>query len=215
MGPKLKDTIFTRRELQIAKLRNGGLKSVEIARRLKVTKADVSQTLRRLDRKIRIIETSYYLMKEMSLAGDSSKTEHALAQLTYLKAMIDSTLRKQKRPKLVCPKCKATRFVQYRNGKTVCTSCGHIIRPISHAQTVLQNLGAKENVNIFEIDLRRLEGAGNFPCPKCGTLIDPDDESDKVYQITEEVTNGDELEEITLMCMKCMSKIRLIEFTQF
>lgn len=65
---------------------------------------------------------------------------------------------------------------------------------------------------IFEIDLRKIEGDGSFPCPKCGVMITPDDETEKVYSILEANVEKDKLKEIVLSCNKCHSKIRLIGF---
>ncbi|MCJ7634796.1 hypothetical protein MUP77_20695 [Candidatus Bathyarchaeota archaeon] len=66
----------------------------------------------------------------------------------------------------------------------------------------------------FEVDISKLEGEGDFPCPKCGTLISPDDESDETYTILE--TKGDEelLEEVVIQCKKCQSKIQLKGFDE-
>ncbi len=64
----------------------------------------------------------------------------------------------------------------------------------------------------FEVDINKLQGEGDFPCPKCGNLISPDDESDETYLVLE--TKGDEelLEEILIQCNTCKSKIQLKGF---
>ena len=64
----------------------------------------------------------------------------------------------------------------------------------------------------FEVDLSKLEGEGDFPCPKCGVIISPDDESEDTYTILE--TKGDEdlLDEVVIQCRKCESIIRLKGF---
>jgi len=64
----------------------------------------------------------------------------------------------------------------------------------------------------YLIDLTKIDGDGAFPCPECGTIISPDDESEEVYQIVETKVNDDELAELILMCRKCGSKIRLVGF---
>ncbi|MEM3641520.1 MAG: hypothetical protein QXH37_06340 [Candidatus Bathyarchaeia archaeon] len=64
----------------------------------------------------------------------------------------------------------------------------------------------------YTIDLTRIDGDGAFPCPKCGVLISPDDETEEVYQIVETKVKNDELAELTLMCNKCGSTIRLVGF---
>ena len=64
----------------------------------------------------------------------------------------------------------------------------------------------------YTIDLTKIDGDGAFPCPKCGVIISPDDETEEVYQILETKVKGDELSELILMCNKCKSTIRLVGF---
>jgi predicted RNA-binding Zn-ribbon protein involved in translation (DUF1610 family) len=42
---------------------------------------------------------------------------------------------------------------------------------------------AKKSQQIYKVDLTKIEGNGDFPCPKCGAIISPDDESEEVYTI--------------------------------
>jgi predicted RNA-binding Zn-ribbon protein involved in translation (DUF1610 family) len=65
---------------------------------------------------------------------------------------------------------------------------------------------------IYTVDLTRIDGDGAFPCPKCGTMISPEDETEELYQIVETKVNNDELAELTLMCNRCRSKIKLVGF---
>jgi hypothetical protein len=65
---------------------------------------------------------------------------------------------------------------------------------------------------IYTVDLTTIDGDGAFPCPKCGVIISPDDETEEVYRIVETKVKGDELAELILMCNKCGSKIRLTGF---
>jgi predicted RNA-binding Zn-ribbon protein involved in translation (DUF1610 family) len=69
----------------------------------------------------------------------------------------------------------------------------------------------RKNVE-FTIDLTKIDGDGAFPCPKCGTLISPDDESDSTYEIVETKVKGDELEELVLTCKKCGTAMKLVGF---
>jgi len=69
----------------------------------------------------------------------------------------------------------------------------------------------KKSVN-YTIDLTKIDGDGAFPCPKCGTIISPEDESEEVYKIIETKVRNDELVELVLMCAKCRSNIRLTGF---
>lgn len=64
----------------------------------------------------------------------------------------------------------------------------------------------------YEIDLTKIDGDGAFPCPKCGNMISPDDESDQTYQIVETKVKNEELAELLLTCNKCQSIIKLTGF---
>jgi hypothetical protein len=70
----------------------------------------------------------------------------------------------------------------------------------------------QSNPQMFTIDLSKIEGKGDFPCPSCGVAISPDDESDDVYSILETKVQGNSLEELVIQCNKCGSKIRLTGF---
>jgi predicted RNA-binding Zn-ribbon protein involved in translation (DUF1610 family) len=65
---------------------------------------------------------------------------------------------------------------------------------------------------IYTVDLTKIDGDGAFPCPKCGTMISPEDETEELYQIVETKVSNDELAELTLMCTRCRSKIKLVGF---
>ncbi len=67
---------------------------------------------------------------------------------------------------------------------------------------------------IYTVDLTKIDGDGAFPCPKCGVIISPDDETEEVYQIVETKVKGDELAELILQCNKCGSTIKLVGFLQ-
>jgi predicted RNA-binding Zn-ribbon protein involved in translation (DUF1610 family) len=64
----------------------------------------------------------------------------------------------------------------------------------------------------YTIDLTKIDGDGAFPCPKCGTIISPDDETEEVYQIVETKVRNDELTELIIMCNKCGTTIKLTGF---
>jgi len=68
--------------------------------------------------------------------------------------------------------------------------------------------------SVYTVDLTKIEGDGAFPCPKCGVIISPDDESDEVYEIVDTIVEGTELAELVLQCKKCGSTIRLVGFLQ-
>jgi predicted RNA-binding Zn-ribbon protein involved in translation (DUF1610 family) len=64
----------------------------------------------------------------------------------------------------------------------------------------------------YTIDLTKIDGDGAFPCPKCSTMISPDDESEELYHVVETKVKDDELAELVLTCKKCRSTIRLVGF---
>ena len=64
----------------------------------------------------------------------------------------------------------------------------------------------------YTIDLTKIDGDGAFPCPKCGSVISPDDESEEAYQIVETKVKNDDLEELILTCKKCGTTIKLVGF---
>lgn len=70
----------------------------------------------------------------------------------------------------------------------------------------------QSNEQVHTIDLAKIEGNGDFPCPRCEALISPDDQSEAVYTIVDTKVRGGSLEELTIQCNKCGSKIRLIGF---
>jgi predicted RNA-binding Zn-ribbon protein involved in translation (DUF1610 family) len=71
----------------------------------------------------------------------------------------------------------------------------------------------QSNQQLFTIDLSKIEGGGDFPCPNCGIVISPDDETEETYTIVNTKLKGESLEELTLRCSKCGSKIRLTGFS--
>ena len=66
----------------------------------------------------------------------------------------------------------------------------------------------------FTIDLTTIEGDGAFPCPKCGTMISPEDESEELYKIVDTKIVNEELVELVVMCGNCGSTIKLAGFEQ-
>jgi predicted RNA-binding Zn-ribbon protein involved in translation (DUF1610 family) len=62
------------------------------------------------------------------------------------------------------------------------------------------------------IDLTQIDGDGSFPCPKCGTVMSPEDETEEVYKIVDTKIINDELVELVIMCSNCGSNIKLTGF---
>jgi len=65
---------------------------------------------------------------------------------------------------------------------------------------------------VYEVDLTKIQGDGDFPCPNCGVTISPEDETEDVYRILETKVKDQALEELVIQCNKCGSKIRLVGF---
>jgi predicted RNA-binding Zn-ribbon protein involved in translation (DUF1610 family) len=70
---------------------------------------------------------------------------------------------------------------------------------------------AKKGVS-YTIDLSKIDGDGSFPCPKCGTVISPEDESEEVYKIINTKVIKDELVELVIVCENCKCGIKLTGF---
>lgn len=64
-----------------------------------------------------------------------------------------------------------------------------------------------------EIDLRKIEGEGDFPCPECGNVLSPEDELNKSYQILKVEVWKEQLKALILKC-KCGTEIRLVGFIE-
>lgn len=76
---------------------------------------------------------------------------------------------------------------------------------------MMKKADVKKNM-VHTIDLTRIDGDGAFPCPKCGAVISPDDESEQTYEIVETKVKGDDLEELVLTCKRCGTTIKLVGF---
>ena len=66
----------------------------------------------------------------------------------------------------------------------------------------------------YNIDLTKIDGDGSFLCPKCKTVISPEDESETVYKIVNTKVINDELVELVIVCGNCESNIKLTGFQQ-
>jgi hypothetical protein len=65
----------------------------------------------------------------------------------------------------------------------------------------------------YKVDLTKTEGEGEFPCPRCGAKISPDEEPGETYDILDYVEKEDgSVEEIAVTCKKCRSTIHIIGF---
>lgn len=66
----------------------------------------------------------------------------------------------------------------------------------------------------YTIDLTQIDGDGSFPCPKCGTVISPEDETEELYKILDTKVIDDRLVELVVECRSCTSVIKLTGFQQ-
>jgi len=66
---------------------------------------------------------------------------------------------------------------------------------------------------VYDLDLIKLEGKGDFVCPCCGILISPDDETEEVYSVLEAKVKDNVLENLMIRCNRCGSKIVLTGFS--
>jgi hypothetical protein len=78
---------------------------------------------------------------------------------------------------------------------------------------MMKKTTAKTSV-AYTIDLTKIDGDGSFPCPKCGTIISPEDETEAIYKIVDTKVVNYELVELVIKCGKCGSGIKLTGFQQ-
>lgn len=69
-----------------------------------------------------------------------------------------------------------------------------------------------KQIHVYTLDLTKIEGSGDFPCPRCGITISPDDWTEETYSILEPKVNCQGLEELVIRCNKCESQLHLTGF---
>jgi hypothetical protein len=69
-----------------------------------------------------------------------------------------------------------------------------------------------KHIHAYKIDLTKIEGNGDFTCPRCGTKISPDDQTEGVYSVLGSKMNSNGLE-VIILCNKCSSHIHLTGFS--
>jgi predicted RNA-binding Zn-ribbon protein involved in translation (DUF1610 family) len=85
------------------------------------------------------------------------------------------------------------------------------------SSTLLRKLEVKKKMKPklileYKVDLTRIEGSGDFPCPTCGVNMSPDDQTEDTYSIKGMKTRRDILEELVIQCHRCITLIRLTGF---
>jgi hypothetical protein len=90
-----------------------------------------------------------------------------------------------------------------------------IVFPFRRAENVKANKGARrmKQKQVYVLDLTKIEGSGDFSCPRCGTVISPDDCTEEAYSILETRVNSRGLEELVIRCNRCASQLRLTGFS--
>jgi uncharacterized C2H2 Zn-finger protein len=72
----------------------------------------------------------------------------------------------------------------------------------------------KKVTNVYVVDLTKIDGDGDFQCPRCGALISPEDETETTYSIQEvKMKKNEQLEELIIKCNNCESIIHITGFT--
>lgn len=70
-----------------------------------------------------------------------------------------------------------------------------------------------KQTHAYKIDLARIDGDGEFSCPRCGATISPDEEDEEAYSIIGSKASSEGLEEIVVRCNKCCSNIHVTGFS--
>jgi uncharacterized C2H2 Zn-finger protein len=70
-----------------------------------------------------------------------------------------------------------------------------------------------KQIQMYIVDLTKIDGSGDFSCPRCGTTISPDDCSEEAYSILEPKVNSHGLDELLIRCNRCASQLHLTGFS--
>jgi hypothetical protein len=69
-----------------------------------------------------------------------------------------------------------------------------------------------KQIHAYKLDLTKIDGNGDFVCPRCGNKISPDDQTEKAYSILGSKVEHNGLE-VVICCQKCYSHIHLTGFS--
>jgi uncharacterized C2H2 Zn-finger protein len=70
-----------------------------------------------------------------------------------------------------------------------------------------------KQMQVYTVDLTKIDGSGDFPCPRCGAAISPDDRTEEVYSILKTKVDSHGLEELVIRCNRCASQLHLTGFS--
>ncbi|HEX9262013.1 MAG TPA: hypothetical protein VF893_05745 [Candidatus Bathyarchaeia archaeon] len=70
-----------------------------------------------------------------------------------------------------------------------------------------------KNAEMYRLDLTQMDGNGDFPCPKCGIVISPEDSTEEKYSVLKAKVSGDCLDEVVILCKSCGTHIQLTGFS--
>ena len=70
-----------------------------------------------------------------------------------------------------------------------------------------------KQTHAYRVDLTKIDGGGEFACPRCGVVMSPDDDTEETYSILDSKADKDGLEEMVIQCNKCSSQIHLTGFS--
>ncbi len=78
----------------------------------------------------------------------------------------------------------------------------------------MEESALKKTSTMYIIDLTKIEGDGDFPCPRCGVIMSPEDETENTYAIQEvKMQENEQLEKLVIRCNGCGSVIHITGFT--
>jgi len=70
-----------------------------------------------------------------------------------------------------------------------------------------------EHLHAYKIDLTKIDGNGDFFCPRCMSTISPEDNTEEAYSLLEPKVISNDLEELLIRCNICASHILLTGFS--
>jgi phage terminase large subunit GpA-like protein len=66
---------------------------------------------------------------------------------------------------------------------------------------------------VYKVNLSDADKEGKFPCPRCGTEINPKVEDKEIYDVVEVRMKNNEINSAIIDCKKCSSEIELEFFS--